>query len=530
MLLRSVACVACFGILLSCAEGTDEQWSGAGSAGTSSTGDSTRPLRNDATLVAADLDAAPPTPVGASVPADFRLRLEAEAAELGGDALLGSDPQASGQGTVDLRRSGTITWTIQAPSPGVYALVVAARVPPGSGSKQNYVLVDGSPTGTFSTHEDAAFYQAAPVWVKLGTGSVNLSLRAYWGYTLIDYVELRPVSPAYLAVEPTLVTPNASEQARRLMHYLVRGYGRRTLSGQQDMAYARQIFANTGKYPAVLGLDLIDYSPSRVERAAPPNPGAIEYAIDWYKNSAAIVAMLWHWNAPSGLLNTVYTTPEGRVVDASWYRGFYSDATTFDLSLAMSDPSSAEYGLILRDIDAIAAQLKRLDAAGVPLLWRPLHEASGGWFWWGAHGPDAYLALWNLMFDRLTNYHGLTNLIWVWNGQDPAWYPGDATVDIVSLDIYADDRDYSPQLTSFGAATYYPSSPKMVALSENGVLLDPDALAESGAAWSWFCLWSGSDYVNNSARNESSMFQKVYTSDRIVTLDKLPNMNTYPLP
>ena len=193
-------------------------------------------------------------------------------------------------------------------------------------------------------------------------------------------------------------------------------------------------------------------------------------------NSAAVVAVMWHWNAPSGLLNTTYTNSDGRVVDASWYRGFYTDATTFDLSLAMADPSSEEYGLILRDIDAIAAQLERLDTAGVPVLWRPLHEAAGGWFWWGAHGPEPYLKLWNLLFDRLTNYHGLTNLIWVWNGEHADWYPGDATVDIVSTDIYAADRDYSPQLASFGAATYYASSPKIVALSENGVLLDPEAL------------------------------------------------------
>ena len=51
-----------------------------------------------------------------------------------------------------------------------------------------------------------------------------------------------------------------------------------------------------------------------------------------------------------------------------------------------------------------------------------------------------------------------------------------------------------------------------------------------GAAWSWFSLWSGEEFVNNPARNEPAMLQKVYASDRIVTLDELPNLNTYPLP
>ncbi len=42
---------------------------------------------------------------------------------------------------------------------------------------------------------------------------------------------------------------------------------------------------------------------------------------------------------------------------------------------------------MVRDIDAIASLLKRLQDHGVTVLWRPLHEAAGGWFWWGAGGP-----------------------------------------------------------------------------------------------------------------------------------------------
>jgi len=58
-----------------------------------------------------------------------------------------------------------------------------------------------------------------------------------------------------------------------------------------------------------------------------------------------------------------------------WYRGFYTEATTFDVADAMATPASANYELLVRDIDAIAVQLQRLEDAGVPVLWRPLHEA-----------------------------------------------------------------------------------------------------------------------------------------------------------
>ena len=105
------------------------------------------------------------------------------------------------------------------------------------------------------------------------------------------------------------------------------------------------------------------------------------------------------------------------------------------------DTASAAGRRIDADIDRLAIELARLRAAGVTVLWRPLHEASGhegdGWFWWGRKRTDgvpnaqAYVLLYRHMFDRLVNAHGLHNLIWVWNGQDPAWYPGDDVVDIV---------------------------------------------------------------------------------------------------
>lgn len=65
------------------------------------------------------------------------------------------------------------------------------------------------------------------------------------------------------------------------------------------------------------------------------------------------------------------------VVGKEWWRGFYTDSTDFNIATAIADPAGANYTLLVRDIDAIAVQLKRLQAAGVPVLWRPLHEAEG---------------------------------------------------------------------------------------------------------------------------------------------------------
>ncbi|HTV25533.1 MAG TPA: glycosyl hydrolase [Polyangiaceae bacterium] len=324
--------------------------------------------------------------------------------------------------------------------------------------------------------------------------------------------------PAYMNVVPHLNDPLATANARRLMHFLTDSYGHTILSGQQELEYVEAVLAITGKEPALLGLDLIDYSPSRVAHGATSN--AAEEAIDWWRERGGIVTLAWHWNAPSHLIDQ-----EGQ----EWWRGFYTNATSFDLAAALGDPSSAEYQEILRDIDAIAVPLKQIADADVPVLFRPLHEASGGWFWWGAHGSEPYLALWGLLHDRLTLVHGLHNLIWVWNGQSASWYPGDATVDIVAEDIYATKRVYSPELEKFENATTYSAAPKLVALSETGALPDPDRLVDTGAAWSWFCGWSETQYISDETWNEDAMKRKVYSHEYVTTLDELPDIASYPL-
>ena len=256
----------------------------------------------------------------------------------------------------------------------------------------------------------------------------------------------------------------------------------------------------------------MDYSPSRVERGAAATE--IEQALEWAKSKGGIVTFSWHWNAPTDLIDSE---------EWPWWRGFYTEATNFDFRAAMDDRDSPERALLLRDIDQIAIQIQRLNEENVPVLWRPIHEASGAWFWWGAHGSKPYMALWRLLYDRLVNHHQLHNLIWVWNGQDPAWYPGDAYVDIVAEDIYDGEHNHAPQQQRYLEATQYTQMSKMVALSETGALLDPSDLQASAARWSWFMLWSG-HFATDESWNDDSMKQKVYDSEFVITLDELPSL------
>jgi mannan endo-1,4-beta-mannosidase len=311
-------------------------------------------------------------------------------------------------------------------------------------------------------------------------------------------------------VSAQLIDPQATAGARALMGYLVSVHRTAVLSGQQSRADADYMESLTGHLPALVGFDLMDYSPSRVAHGS--SSTEVDAAIAWANVKGGIVTLSWHWNAPADLVDSA---------EWPWWKGFYSSGTTFDFPRAMHDRTSTERRLLLRDIDAIAAQLLRLQDAGVTVLWRPIHEASGGWFWWGAHGAEPYLMLWRLLYDRLVNHHHLHNLIWVWNGQRDGWYPGDAYVDIVGQDIYDTKRDYQPQEAAYLKATRYPSVPKLAALTETGVLPDPQRMVGSQARWSWFMLWSG-DFARTQLWNEDWLKQRVYDSDFVITLDELP--------
>ena len=66
-------------------------------------------------------------------------------------------------------------------------------------------------------------------------------------------------------------------------------------------------------------------------------------------------------------------------------KSFYTENTDFDCELALIE-GTEENKALMEDLDLIAEELKKFKNENIPVLWRPLHEADGGWFWWGAKG------------------------------------------------------------------------------------------------------------------------------------------------
>ena len=480
-----------------------------------------------------DLDLSDYPLTKSDVPADFSLTVEAESGKLEGNAKANDFPDASGGAYVNgVNVEGdALTMTADIEYSGFYDMNFLTM---GSEGRVNNVLVDGMKVGDITTNSPAEFGDTLLSYIYLDKGTHEITITPSWGYVDIDCLILTaaatPITEDTYKVEPTLVNPNADENTKRLYKFLCDIYGKYSLAGQyadegRASSEYEKITAKTGKTFAVLGLDMGNYSLG--SKAHGDESKTVEYAYDWYKNAGGIVQLCWHW-----------TTPEDYAVNAGdqpWYSSFYKEGSKLDLDKIMNGEDDAAYQLLMDDIDNMANELARLRDAGVPVLWRPLHEAAGGWFWWGNCEPESYKKLWNVMYDKMTNEHNLTNLIWVWNGQDPAWYPGDETVDINGWDIYAGNHVDSSQSGRFDdMATNYGTKTKLIALTENGCVMDPDKVFNDNARWLFWGTWSDPftmklGVVINDEYTTVELLTKAYNHERVLTLDELPDLQNYPL-
>ncbi len=400
---------------------------------------------------------------------------------------------------------------------------------------KNEILMNGEELFDFECTQETAgrFVIKTYYGVFIEKGKVRMTVRELEGGFDLDYIKLRNNQSIYSSktdISPELSNPDASEEAKELMKYLTDNFGKRILTGQY-VSDARnieieKIHEYTSNYPAIRFGDLSQYSVNASEPVKPEDD-EIEAGIKWAEKGG-IVGYMWHWKAPL------------------YENEFYSEKTDFDLSLAVTDLDvallsaeridelydegmiTAETLLIVHDIDNISEQLARLRDKNIPVLWRPLHEASGDWFWWGEAGPEGYRWLWDLLYRRQTRYHKLNNLIWIWSAQGTDYYTDSSDFDIAAVDLYSDNTDNTSYYKQYQWLYSLTGGQKLIALSECGTLPDMELTFRDRAVWSFFGLWYG-DYIldrngNLSEKyNTKEAFLKMYNANRTITLEKYKN-------
>ena len=218
----------------------------------------------------------------------------------------------------------------------------------------------------------------------------------------------------------------------------------------------------------------------------------------------------------------VYLENNGTALDPNKDYAFYKADTEFDAANATVE-GTWENKVFTEDLKNAAAYLKLLRDADIPVLWRPFHEAAGGWFWWGKDAAS-FKSLWIAMFNYFKT-EGLDNLIWVWTteGNDADWYPGDQYVDIVGRDVYnKETADCVSEYTSI-AENY---GNKIVSLSECGTVGLISEQWASGARWSWFMPWYDGTNEDGSpvVHADEAWWKDAMSQEFVVSREDLPSM------
>ena len=153
-----------------------------------------------------------------------------------------------------------------------------------------------------------------------------------------------------------------------------------------------------------------------------------------------VVSLSWHLNNPlsggTAWVDKEKADVESRTVEAVLEGG-------------------EQHATFLTWLDRVAhflCSLQTADGIRVPVIFRPWHEHSGSWFWWGQDHctTEQYVALWQLTEQRLKQ-QGVVNALYAYSPNSVAAgstkeaymerYPGDSLVDIIGFDQYCSAQE-----------------------------------------------------------------------------------------
>lgn len=176
--------------------------------------------------------------------------------------------------------------------------------------------------------------------------------------------------------------------------------------------------AVTGSHPAVLGSDFHYY----LEKDATERSYHAE-AVKWAFQQGYVITFDWHLSGrgtttyeyqaeTKDLVNNIVNDLNG---DRAWY-----------------------YGELDKVIDIINNDLV-VNGEKIPIVFRPLHEMNGGWFWWGSQAttPANYIQFYQMVVSYVKER--TNTVLFCWSPNTPTnfdYYPGDEFVDVLGVDAY----------------------------------------------------------------------------------------------
>lgn len=206
---------------------------------------------------------------------------------------------------------------------------------------------------------------------------------------------------------------------------------------QDDLAYGVEwrykenrsdVLESAGDYPGIYGWDLGGIEKGDVNLDGVPFKKMKQFIRQGYERGG-VITISWHLASPFGAPAGAWDSTKG--------------------SVASVNPGGSNHVLYKEWLDRVAGFLSSLKGSKgemIPVLFRPFHEHTGGWFWWGKTHctPFEYQTLWRFTWYYLTEEKKLHTLLWVYNTGGEfnnaeeflERYPGDDKCDALSFDTY----------------------------------------------------------------------------------------------
>lgn len=360
-----------------------------------------------------------------------------------------------------------------------------------------------------------------------------------------------------ISSQPDPVNPRSLLEAQKLLHLLTdlsseKCHG--VLSGQNAghaiqfddqtsmMGYYynfQRINESTGYTPAILSIDYEHDHYTPAEYLSATNKELIAHA-----SNGGVVTINWSplspWlNDGSNLANNRGSWQDARSAGSGGNANFIAIND-------LIDPLTPINSVWIRKLDHIADALDELNRANVAVLWRPLQEMNGNWFWWGMGSPEEYIALWQHMYEYFTQTRKLNNLLWVYSpagfSTQPGTntkgsmvnYPGDHVVDVIAPTSYSDDlliKDYE----------HLGNIKKPLAVAEYGISLAQPELTEAAptfeakrygerlkqdypqvAYWvSWHSYYGNEEAIYKLSLADTKSPEKLFADDYVIALNNI---------
>ncbi|GGI25340.1 glycoside hydrolase family 26 protein [Pedobacter mendelii] len=293
---------------------------------------------------------------------------------------------------------------------------------------------------------------------------------------LLSFTALNVCLSQQSALKNYTIDTKATAETKALFFNLKNLSGKGVLFGQQDaLMYGigwkgefdkSDVKSITGSHPSLFGWDLEAIAKSDSEENQTQNAEKLKsYCLQAFK-MGGVNTLSWHvQNFVTG-------------------KNFY-DTTKCVSSILPGGTKHKEFTKALDKVALLIKSLKNDKGISIPVIFRPFHENTGNWFWWGKPFCTAqeYKDLWQFTVQYLRDKKGLHNVLYAYSPDRISGnldnymerYPGDNYVDVLGFDNYYELKDINDQksvelaVKSMGQICNYASSKnKIAALTETG--------------------------------------------------------------